>query len=179
MVVATLWPFSFEFRSLTWAQYFEGIELAPSSFLDFPRNIVLFMPTHKGSRAPRTPARGSAVSLAGKPGLGGLAGAPYQCERPVYDRRDGNHIGSQANRAGSDRDYLEGCFPPKPYGRQAGDRLSVRCRSLLTGENGATPEVQFGGVIGSLAPQRLVITSDGITVRVRAWSSAYAEEVML
>ncbi len=41
---ATLWPFTFELHRLTWAQYVTSFQLAPSTVLDLPRNILLFMP---------------------------------------------------------------------------------------------------------------------------------------
>lgn len=44
ILFATLTAFDFRFRPLTLQSYLEGFILGPSSFLDFPRNILLFMP---------------------------------------------------------------------------------------------------------------------------------------
>ena len=41
---ATLWPFTFELHRLTWAEYVASFQLSPSTVLDVPRNILLFMP---------------------------------------------------------------------------------------------------------------------------------------
>ncbi len=41
---ATLWPFTFELHPLRWAEYVSGFELVPSTILDLPSNILLFMP---------------------------------------------------------------------------------------------------------------------------------------
>ncbi len=41
---ATLWPFTFKLHRLTWAEYVTNFELAPSTLLDLPCNILLFMP---------------------------------------------------------------------------------------------------------------------------------------
>jgi len=44
ILAATLWPFTFHFRHLTWAEYITSFSLAPSAVLDFPANILLFIP---------------------------------------------------------------------------------------------------------------------------------------
>lgn len=44
ILAATLWPFTFEFHRLTWVEYVSSFELAPSTVLDWPRNILLFVP---------------------------------------------------------------------------------------------------------------------------------------
>jgi glycopeptide antibiotics resistance protein len=44
ILVSTLKPFDFEFRRLTATEYFTSYEIPPSSILDFPRNILLFVP---------------------------------------------------------------------------------------------------------------------------------------
>lgn len=44
IVVSTLWPFTFETHHLTWGKYVASFQLAPSTILDLPRNILLFMP---------------------------------------------------------------------------------------------------------------------------------------
>lgn len=44
ILYTTLKPFEFQFRSLTLGDYLAGYEIPPSSFLDFPRNILLFVP---------------------------------------------------------------------------------------------------------------------------------------
>ena len=44
VIAATLWPFTFELHSLRWAEYVSGFELVPSTILDLPSNILLFMP---------------------------------------------------------------------------------------------------------------------------------------
>ncbi len=41
---ATLWRFTFELHCLTLAEYVACFQLAPSTALDLPRNILLFMP---------------------------------------------------------------------------------------------------------------------------------------
>jgi glycopeptide antibiotics resistance protein len=41
---ATLFPFNFHFRCLSITEYFKGFCFLPSSFTDFPDNIVLFLP---------------------------------------------------------------------------------------------------------------------------------------
>jgi len=48
VVTATLWPFRFEFRTLTWATYAQSFGVAPRTLLDLPRNILLFMPLGLG-----------------------------------------------------------------------------------------------------------------------------------
>jgi hypothetical protein len=44
ILFATLKAFDFRFRPLTLQSYLDGFILGPSSLLDFPRNILLFMP---------------------------------------------------------------------------------------------------------------------------------------
>jgi VanZ family protein len=48
VVVATLWPFRFTFRALTWVTYAQSFGVAPRTLLDFPRNILLFIPLGLG-----------------------------------------------------------------------------------------------------------------------------------
>ena len=48
VLVATLWPFRFEFRPLTWVTYAQSFGVAPRTLLDLPRNILLFMPLGLG-----------------------------------------------------------------------------------------------------------------------------------
>lgn len=47
----TLKPFSFQFRPLTVGDYIAGYDILPSSYLDFPRNILLFVPLGFGLAA--------------------------------------------------------------------------------------------------------------------------------
>lgn len=44
VLFATLWPFRFAFRPLTWAAYAQSFGVAPQDLLDLPRNILLFLP---------------------------------------------------------------------------------------------------------------------------------------
>ncbi|MEJ2752933.1 MAG: hypothetical protein P8169_09710, partial [Chloroflexota bacterium] len=44
ILVSTLKPFNFQFRSLTLGDYINRYDIPPSSFMDFPRNILLFLP---------------------------------------------------------------------------------------------------------------------------------------
>jgi glycopeptide antibiotics resistance protein len=44
ILAPTLWPFTFHFHRLTWAEYVASFSLVPSAVLDFPANILLFMP---------------------------------------------------------------------------------------------------------------------------------------
>jgi VanZ family protein len=48
VVVATLWPFHFTFRALTWDSYAQTFGVAPRTLLDLPRNILLFIPLGLG-----------------------------------------------------------------------------------------------------------------------------------
>ena len=48
VVVATLWPFRFTFRALTWVSYAQSFGVAPRTLLDLPRNILLFIPLGLG-----------------------------------------------------------------------------------------------------------------------------------
>lgn len=57
-----------------------------------------------------------------------------------------------------------------PYRRnftlgQEGDDLALRFRSVLTGDNGTTPELRFPGVFADTGRQRLVVSYDGVTIR--------------
>lgn len=47
----TLKPFNFQFRSLTVGNYIAGYDILPSSYLDFPRNVLLFIPLGFGLTA--------------------------------------------------------------------------------------------------------------------------------
>lgn len=51
ILYTTLKPFSFQFRSLILGDYLAGYEIPPSSILDFPRNILLFVPLGFGLAA--------------------------------------------------------------------------------------------------------------------------------
>ena len=57
--------------------------------------------------------------------------------------------------------------------------LAVRWRSPITGRNGTSPELQFPGVFRSLEPQRLVVTSDGVSTSVHSGSSPTAFRILL
>jgi hypothetical protein len=46
--VATLWPFTFEFRPIDWRQFVGAFAVEPSTLLDLPRNIFLFVPFGMG-----------------------------------------------------------------------------------------------------------------------------------
>jgi hypothetical protein len=73
ILAATLWPFAFEAHSLTWRQYVESFGLAPASLLDFPRNLILFMPLGGGIVAlmnNRGRSGWHAIALAGLIGAG-------------------------------------------------------------------------------------------------------------
>ena len=71
ITIATLWPFAFELQPLTWQQYLRTFGLAPASLLDFPRNIVLFMPLGAGVVAFLRGRRGSSAPIL----VAGLVGA--------------------------------------------------------------------------------------------------------
>jgi len=45
---ATLWPFTFAFRAMDWRQFIGAFALDPSTLLDLPRNIILFVPFGMG-----------------------------------------------------------------------------------------------------------------------------------
>ena len=45
---ATLWPFTFAFRPMDWRQFIGAFALEPSTLLDLPRNIILFVPFGMG-----------------------------------------------------------------------------------------------------------------------------------
>lgn len=49
---------------------------------------------------------------------------------------------------------------------QEGPELALRWRSRLTGANGLTPELRFPRVFASSGPRRLIISHDGVTVRL-------------
>jgi VanZ family protein len=49
---------------------------------------------------------------------------------------------------------------------QEGSELALRWRSNLTGANGLTPELRFPRVFATPGPRRLVISHDGVTVRL-------------
>jgi len=46
--VATLWPFRFEFHPIDWRQFVGAFAVEPSTLLDLPRNIFLFVPFGMG-----------------------------------------------------------------------------------------------------------------------------------
>ena len=48
IVCATLWPFVFQFHRLTWTAYQASFATSPSALLDFPLNVVLFIPLGYG-----------------------------------------------------------------------------------------------------------------------------------
>jgi glycopeptide antibiotics resistance protein len=67
ILAATLRPFTFSFHRLAWTEYIASFSLAPSGILDFPANILLFLPLGFGLASlldRRSISRGAKLYLA-------------------------------------------------------------------------------------------------------------------